>query len=223
MANIIRVIWRILITLLKLVLVLILVYGVAIILGALIPSRPELTSDTASQDYFIYLIDNGVHVEICLPSIQAPQQVTTLFDDTSEILLYCFGWGDRYFYPGTPNISDLELVPMIKALFFPSPGALGITWYGNHLIEDDHVRKIAVTSEQVAAIYEFITSYMADTPIENEDIASGYGSIKFFEAKGTYSLFYTCNNWTNEALKLVNIPTHVWTPTLWGVGYWTGR
>ncbi len=209
-------------------LVCLIVYGVAIPIGALIPRSDHTENEYTSS--FIYLIDNGFHVEICLPAGRAPELITSSMEEvipnSAEPYIYCFGWGDRYFYPGTPTISDLELFPTLEALFLPTPGAIGISWYGNRLIEGDQVRKIAVSEEQVDRLYQFLLSYLYTSqvrdlsliPLDNQNISSGYEKILFFEAKGTYSLFFTCNNWTNKALRAAGIPTHLWTPTVWGVG-----
>lgn len=41
----------------------------------------------------------------------------------------------------------------------------------------------------------------------------GYGlADTFYAAKGTYSLLYTCNNWTGDALKAAGVRTGWWTP-----------
>ncbi|MGQ2107860.1 DUF2459 domain-containing protein [Ornithobacterium rhinotracheale] len=32
----------------------------------------------------------------------------------------------------------------------------------------------------------------------------------FYEAKGKYSIFYTCNTWLNQVLKEVGLPSCLW-------------
>ncbi len=39
----------------------------------------------------------------------------------------------------------------------------------------------------------------------------------FYEAKGTYSMFYTCNVWTSNTLKAAGIKIGVWTPLESGI------
>ncbi|MFM7854609.1 MAG: DUF2459 domain-containing protein [Flammeovirgaceae bacterium] len=34
----------------------------------------------------------------------------------------------------------------------------------------------------------------------------------FYEAKGTYNLFFTCNTWVNEGLKKAGLKACLWTP-----------
>ena len=45
-----------------------------------------------------------------------------------------------------------------------------------------------------------------------------YGeSDAFYEAKGSYNLFYTCNTWTNDALKSAGAKAALWTITEGGI------
>jgi uncharacterized protein (TIGR02117 family) len=202
-----------------------LLYGLALVLGALIPAE---SSAVHSGDSHIYLIDNGSHVELCLPAALCPEDfyrqiLSHTPSDLTGIQYLCFGWGDRAFYPGTPTIENLELKMTLTALFTPTPAAIGITWYHNRLIESDSVRPLVLDAGQVDQMYQFIISYarMPDgslKPIEQDMVAQEYGRILFLEAQGTYSFLYTCNNWTNDVLKAAGAETSLWTPTVWGVG-----
>ena len=43
--------------------------------------------------------------------------------------------------------------------------------------------------------------------------ASGFGATDaFYEARGCYHPFFTCNTWCNLALKRAGLPCCVWTP-----------
>jgi hypothetical protein len=39
----------------------------------------------------------------------------------------------------------------------------------------------------------------------------------FYEAKGAYTLFYTCNTWANNGLKAINQKAALWTATDRGI------
>jgi hypothetical protein len=41
----------------------------------------------------------------------------------------------------------------------------------------------------------------------------------FYEAKGSYNLFYTCNTWANQALKAANQKAALWTVLDKGIFY----
>ena len=59
-------------------------------------------------------------------------------------------------------------------------------------------------------------NYISDSfrnPLQPEWIEGhSYGQKDaFYEAKGSYSLFYTCNTWANNALKAANQKASLWT------------
>ena len=39
----------------------------------------------------------------------------------------------------------------------------------------------------------------------------------FYDAKGTYSFLYTCNTWSNNALKAAGQKAALWTPSDFGI------
>ncbi|MFY7811943.1 MAG: DUF2459 domain-containing protein, partial [Flavobacterium sp.] len=39
----------------------------------------------------------------------------------------------------------------------------------------------------------------------------------FYEAKGSYSMFKTCNTWVNNALNVAEQKNALWTPTDYGI------
>ena len=39
----------------------------------------------------------------------------------------------------------------------------------------------------------------------------------FYEAKGSYSFFYTCNTWANNGLKAMGQKAALWTPSDFGI------
>ena len=52
-------------------------------------------------------------------------------------------------------------------------------------------------------------------PVETD---ANYGdSDSFYEAKGRYNIFYTCNSWANNALKACNQKACLWTLTDTGI------
>ncbi|MDH5604732.1 MAG: DUF2459 domain-containing protein, partial [Cyclobacteriaceae bacterium] len=46
----------------------------------------------------------------------------------------------------------------------------------------------------------------------------GYND-RFYDSRGYYTLFNTCNTWVNEALKHAEVITSVWSPFDFGVLY----
>jgi len=49
---------------------------------------------------------------------------------------------------------------------------------------------------------------------------AGYGPRdRFYEAHGTYHMFFTCNDWTRDMLDAAGVTTGLWAPMDWGVLY----
>lgn len=64
---------------------------------------------------------------------------------------------------------------------------------------------------------------IAGTPIAVSR-AKPYGDHDaFYEAKGRYSLFHTCNTWANNALKACGQKACWWTPFSTGIRYQYGQ
>jgi len=214
------------------------IYFSAVLFGGLIPahqrecnaeSETAENSPAASENrYIIYLLSNGVHIELCLPlTAQLKPEILRKLPIGKRTDYYvCFGWGDREFYPGTPTIEELAVLPSLKSLFLPTPGAMLIGLYRESVLLP-YSKAVEISEEQLQRLYDYVQGYIiwkqengkkSLVSIEPGKISSGYQTDFFVEAAGTYSLFFTCNNWTNSALKYAGIPTSLWTPLAWQIG-----
>jgi uncharacterized protein (TIGR02117 family) len=176
-----------------------------------------------------YILTNGVHTDIVVP-------VKTTQINWNEIVSYnntigkdsllewiAFGWGDRGFYLETPTWGDLTFKVAFKAVFGLSTSAMHIT-YHNNLIEGDDCRKFYLTEEQYQKLINYINnSFLVDDeqqkPILIETDAVYGHADAFYEAKGSYSLFHTCNTWSNNGLKAAEQRASLWTPFETGIFY----
>ena len=76
------------------------------------------------SDVFIYLISNGVHLDIVVPKANSYKdwreelEIDPSIED--QVNLVAFGWGDRDFYLNTPEWSDLTFSTSFNALFLKS-------------------------------------------------------------------------------------------------------
>ena len=93
-----------------------------------------------------------------------------------------------------------------------------VTYYQN-MQENESCKLIWVTDEQ----YKEICQYILDSFDTNAnrfqliETDQNYGKFDvFYEAKGRYSLFYTCNTWANDALKAGSQKASLFT--LWDKG-----
>jgi uncharacterized protein (TIGR02117 family) len=210
------------------VLALVLFVGVYL-LSAFILSRLSVSKeDTTNNDIAIYILTNGVHTDLVLPvrneyidwSKSVSFENTTGKDTLAQFI--AFGWGDKGFYLETPTWADLKFSTAFKAAFALSTSAIHATFY-KQMHEGKNCVKINISNEQYQRLIAFIQKRF-DTNEKGEFIHivtnANYGkNDAFYEAKGHYNLFYTCNTWANNGLKSCGQKACVWTPFDTGIFY----
>lgn len=168
----------------------------------------------------IYIMTNGVHTDIVMPAIsqeinwtkEISYKNTLEADSTYQYL--AIGWGDKKFYIETPGFADLKLSTALRAISGLSTSAMHTTYYQN-IKEDNNCKKIMISNEQYKQLIDYVlNSFKKDssghlipvkTPV-HYDIGDA-----FYEAKGNYSIFKTCNTWANAALKACGQKSCLWT------------
>ncbi|PAM95360.1 TIGR02117 family protein [Flavobacterium sp. IR1] len=204
--------WTILAIISFLILYLILVYLI---------SKITVNSDIAKveeQDAIpIYILSNGVHTDIVVPVVNEVKdwrkeiQFSHTQSKDSTMNFIAFGWGDKGFYLNTPEWSDLKASTALRAMFGVSSSAMHTTFFKN-LKEGEDCKRILISKEN----YKKLVAYISDSfliPGQPQWIEGhSYGrKDAFYEAKGSYNLFYTCNTWANCALKAANQKASLWT------------
>ena len=171
------------------------------------------------QEIPIYILTNGVHTDIVLPiknehhdwTSQLKFEHTKSKDTTYQYV--ALGWGDKGFYLETPTWADLKASTAIKAASGLSTSAMHVTFY-KHLKENQSCKKIQISLENYKKMISFIRESFQVKSGEFLKIETNavYGKHDvFYEANGSYSLFYTCNSWANQALKAANQKAALWT------------
>jgi uncharacterized protein (TIGR02117 family) len=189
--------------------------------AAFVCSRITIDKESATgNEITIYIRSNGMHTDIVVPvrtdqvdwSKEIPYTNTSLHDTGFQYL--ALGWGDKGFYLQTPNWSDLKFSVAFKAAFGLSTTAIHATFYTS-IREDDRNRKVTISREQYSRLIGFIQrSFRKDANghFLNIKTKANYGnSDAFYDANGSYSLFYTCNSWANSALKESGQRCCLWT------------
>lgn len=173
----------------------------------------------------IYILTNGVHTDLVLP-FQSEYKDWSKFvypADTKSgnpsAMNVAFGWGDREFYLNTKTWDDLKFKTAFNALFYLSSSAMHVTFY-NRLRETESCKKIYINKESYLKLVNYISiSFNLDSlgnPILIKS-ATYWDNDSFYEAKGTFSLFFTCNTWTNLGLKTADLKACLWTPFYKGI------
>lgn len=185
--------------------------------------KPE---SCANANITAYVISNGVHTDIIVPlrndiidwNRYLPVSNTSGKDTTVNFI--AFGWGDKGFYLETPSWNDLKFSTAFKAVFALDPSAVHVTYYRNPQ-PNNSCRLIHLTHEQYRRLAAYLfSSFTLDKNgmPENIKTTAVYGQHDaFYEARGRYNLFKTCNTWTNTALKISGQKACLWTPFESGV------
>lgn len=198
-----------------------------VVLGLLIPYIPVSAKDDGQKKEIpIYIYTNGVHTDIVMP-VKNDLQDWSLkipFDDTkSKKTDYSYigiGWGDKGFYLDTPTWADLKFSTAVKAAFWLSDSAMHCTYYRT-MKEGEDCKMIMISRGQ----YENLVKYVEDKFDRDQNgnfmlipTNAVYGdNDAFYDAKGTYSFMYTCNTWSNNALKAAGQKAALWTPSDFGI------
>ena len=86
--------------------------------------------------------------------------------------------------------------------------------------EDEACKKIKISADEYQKLVAYISESFHRDIHKNVQWISDYSygnSDAFYEAKGSYNLFYTCNTWANDALKITNQKASLWTVTDTGI------
>jgi len=193
------------------------------LLSAFTLSRIGVARETSSDpaDIVIYIKTNGVHTDIVVP-LKSPEmdwsrevKIENTTGKDSSVKFAAFGWGDKGFYLNTPTWAQLKFSVAFKAAFALSTTAIHATMY-RQLTENDDCKKIIISKNEYIRLVSFISSsFKTDSAGHYINIKTNanYGSTDaFYEAKGKYNLFYTCNTWANNALKSCGQKACLWTP-----------
>ena len=192
-------------------------------------SRLTVQAEPATQpEIVIYLKSNGIHTDLVLP-VKAENK------NWSEGILYkntrsgdttfnyvAFGWGDKGFYLETPTWADLKASTALKACFGLGTSAIHTTFY-HSLAEEERCVRLVISKDQYRRLVSYIENSLqtdsSGNPIVIPTEARYNAQDAFYEAKGSYSLFHTCNTWANNALKASGLKACWWTPFDTGIFY----
>lgn len=207
---------------------LILLIGLYILSAFVLPRITVPKEKESGNDVTMYILTNGVHTDLVVPintcSTDWRQEVkfaNTVKKDT--LMNYvAFGWGDKGFYLDTPTWADLTFKTAFNAAFGLSHSAIHATFY-KRMKEDSTCIKVDLSKEQYLRLVSFIReSFTMDSAGHFISIKTNanYGNDDaFYEAKGRYNLFYTCNTWANNGLKSCGQKACLWTPLDKGIFY----
>ncbi len=180
------------------------VYLICALIG-LIPINNDF--EPAAEGIEIFIISNPVHADLVLPLDTGGIDWRALFPgehfarDTSFATHVAIGWGDRGFFLETPRWSDLRFSTVVRALFWPSPSCLHVSMIDARWLSQ--ARSVRISESQYAVLADYIRSSFARDAAGNKLPVPGAayaGHDAFFEARGAYHVFNTCNCWVARGM-----------------------
>lgn len=198
-----------------------------VLAALLIPFIPIAEKpSTEPKNIAVYIYTNGVHTDIVVPikneqfdwSQKVPFQNT--LSKATDYKYLGIGWGDKGFYLDTPTWAELKFSTAVTAAFWLGESAMHTTYYYK-MTEGEDCKKIMISKSQYAELIQFVNSKF-DKNNDGNNILIPTDAVyskddAFYEAQGSYSFLYTCNTWTNDALKTAGQKAALWTATDFGI------
>jgi uncharacterized protein (TIGR02117 family) len=178
------------------------------------------------KEMSIYIATNGFHTDIIMPvkTEMVDWSRKIKFSDTrskdGNQNFVAVGWGNRDFFLNIPSWAEVKLSIALRAVLGIGPSAMHAEFLKS-VYEDETCRKIELSKSQYIDLVNFIESYFIKDPLGNFvniPTLNTYGnSDAFYEAKDRFTPFFTCNTWTNSALKSAGLRSCLWTPFQSGI------
>lgn len=195
-----------------------LLYLIAALVGGLIPANGSWHQPDEGVSVFVET--NGVHIWIVVPTVtpemdwRALVPARDLRSPEAAGNYVAIGYGNREFYLNTPAWKDLTVRRALGAALGTGPSLIHV-YHERDPRPSENQRLILLTSDQYRRMAAFIAGSFDRTASGRTIplIGRGYGrSDVFYEARGDYNLFYTCNQWAGEALRRAGVRMGIWTP-----------
>ena len=207
---------------LALLLLPILYFGGALV-GGLVPANAAWKE--ADSGVTIFVRTNGVHTWIMVPGVAAgidwrPLAPEGHIRDPAQAGNYlAIGYGNRDFYLNTPSWSDLSLRTALAAAFGQGPSLVHVE-HERSPRPDEYQRPLVLSVAEYRRLAQHIIgSFEVDAQGRSKPLLGrGYGPADvFYEGRGPYNAYRTCNEWTGEALRAAGVRTGIWTPMSEGI------
>lgn len=168
-------------------------------------------------NHIIYLHSNGIHMDVAINQKDVAPALLKDINMRDDGEYVSFGWGDKNFYLNTPGWENVKMTSVMTALFVNSPSLMHLTHYAKP--EEDWIA-VPVSDAELANLNKFILQSFQTDNEGKKILIKGFSNGEnddFYEAKGGYNMFNTCNTWVNAGFKQSGLKASVWTPFDFGL------
>jgi uncharacterized protein (TIGR02117 family) len=193
-------------------------FAAALFLG-LVPAN--VTFNQAREGgVLIYVRHNGIHTDIVMPKVNAEADWRPYADPAhlgdpawGQADHVAIGYGARDFYLNTPTWGDLSIPVALRSMTGGDSSLIHLE-HVDRPVPESWQRPLRLSSEQYRRLAAYIRASFRTTedgaPIH---VPGRYGSADaFYEAEGSFSMFFNCNAWTGAALRAAGVRMGLWTP-----------
>jgi len=220
-----RFVWTILRKALAWLLLIIGLYFLGTLIGAIIGVNNEWREP--EQGIEIFVETNGVHTAIIVPKRSVIHDwsaflPTSHLSDPSNTGDYLsFSWGHRQFYLETESWGDIQ-AGTVASILIGSDDTLMHIYHMRKPRDGDIARRLVISEGQYDRLVSVLTEKFAfNADGSRPDPIAGYGRNDiFYESNGRYTLINTCNTWTGDTLAAIGVRVGAWTPMAGGVMRW---
>ncbi|MCU0435697.1 MAG: TIGR02117 family protein [Bacteroidia bacterium] len=165
-----------------------------------------------AQGITIYIHSNGFHTDLVLPvnETQTNTHWLSFYADSALLRKHqrtqwmSVGWGDEGFYLDSYNNAFPGLGTCCNALFVPSPSLMHVAFYEGRFSRTELCRPVTLRAAEYEKLCQTIRNSFVlpdNGKVHTIDSPGYWEHDYFFKAKGSYHLFQTCNDWTNDCLQ----------------------
>lgn len=200
----------------------VLMYVLAAVIGAVIPAPG--TQATGDDTVEIHLVKGPIHYDFLVPLTPLARarlddlQTSGVRVDQPHAQWLLVGWGARGFYTTTGSYSDVTFGAVLKGLT-GDRAVLRVDAVGP-LRQDIQVPSIRLSQAQFEMFLSTVLDSFARTDqgqLIPMNVAGFTSTDQFFEAKGRFNVFSTCNVWIGETLRAAQVRFGVWVPLPYSV------
>ncbi|MEQ8602939.1 MAG: DUF2459 domain-containing protein [Marivibrio sp.] len=169
---------------------------------------PPPPADAGPKDRTIWVVSNGWHTEIALDRVdlKASRAAPPEIEDLPEARYLSFSWGDRAYF----KERNQSLGAVIEAAITPTPAVLHLVGLDGpppeayaHLA----VYELSITEAGLERLVAAMSAaFTRDGEARAQPVAPGLMTRSFFyDARGEFHLFNTCNTWTARMLRTAGV------------------
>ncbi len=194
--------------------------------GSSLPAHRDFAESNAPDAVTVIIATNGVHTSIAMPLRSPDMDWSRLFppSDTAEPFRpythVAISWGEKAVFLDTPTWADLSPLTVLRIIGVGGDALYHVEHWVRPAPSPDF-RPLRISRTQYRALVRAILRDLPPVGVGGRRVYPGYESHDvFYDARGTYTAYTTCNEWTGATLRAAGIRTGAWTPFPGGVMKW---